>query len=51
MGEVKEDDGIRWLEEKCFCTIRKGCEGCTFFKHKDTVSKHVFYIYQTKIVE
>lgn len=51
-GELKNDDGIMWIEnEKCFCLTTKDCEGCRFFKHKDTVRKHEFYIYQTKIVE
>ena len=51
VGEKKEDSGIRWTDEKCFCLTTRDCDGCSFYKHKDTVSKHTFFIYQTKIVE
>ena len=52
MGERKEDDGIIWIEnERCFCLITKDCKNCRFYKPRDSVQKHVFYIYQTKIVE
>lgn len=50
-GEMKEEDGIKWIDEKCFCLTTKDCEGCRFFKRKDSVRKHEFYIYQTKITE
>ena len=48
--ELKEQrDGT--TKERCFCTERKKCNKCPFYKHKDTVAKHTFYIYQTQIVE
>lgn len=51
-GERKNDDGIMWIEnERCFCTINKSCDGCNFYRHRDSVTRHIFYIFQTKIVE
>lgn len=51
-GKQREEDGIRWIEnEKCIATINKSCEGCNFYKRWDTVTKHEYYIYQTKITE
>lgn len=49
--EEKESDGIKWKKERCFCTISKTCDGCTFYKNRDSVSKRIYYIFQTKIVE
>ncbi len=50
-GKKKEEGGIMWLEEKCFCTTNKSCAGCNFYKPADSVKRHEYYIFQTKIVE
>lgn len=51
VGVKKEMDGIKWVEEKCLCLTTADCRGCRFFKPKDSVKKHEYYIFQTKITE
>lgn len=51
-GDMKEDDGIRWIEnERCFALNSKKCEGCRFYKHRDSVRKHTFILLGEEIVE
>ena len=49
--EEKEDEGYRWSKERCIATTNKSCEGCAFYKPRKSPSKHIYYIFQTKITE
>ena len=51
-GTKKNDEGIMWIEdEKCICLDSKSCDGCSFYKPKDTVRKRTYKIGQTEVTE
>lgn len=47
----KEMGDFKVRKEKCFCLDSADCDGCSFYKNKDTVIRREYYIHQTKIVE
>lgn len=50
-GEEKTGGGYVWKKERCSATTNKECEDCRFYRNRDTLIRHEYYIYQTKIVE
>ena len=51
-GQKVEEYGYTYyIKERCTALTTLNCKGCNFYKPRDSVIRHEYYIYQTKIVE